>query len=141
MLTQTAAGTVFRNHRIGSVFQVHGPPFYRAAFITGTAEQMAGPGIAFFPIQLGKAHAHFFNGHIMQGIRWTDFAAAHTEMAGSLLGIDLRRAGNKKIETAPHLDTVEYADLGALTALKTPGKKFLFSTRTRWAEKTSSKPH
>jgi len=56
-------------------------------------------------------------------------------MTGSFLGIDLRGTGHKKVKTTPHLDTVKDADLGALPALETAGKKFFFVSGSGWAEK------
>jgi hypothetical protein len=121
MFTKTTTGAVVGNDRIGSLFKIHGPPFYRTTFITGTAEKMVGPGIAFFTVQYGKSHPYFFNGDVVKGIRGTDLTAAHAEMAGRLLGINLRRTGDKKVKTPPHLDAVEYTDLRTLAALKTTG--------------------
>jgi len=126
MLAETAAGAFVGYYRIHTIFQPHGPPLDGAAFITAAAEQMLNPGKTLFPVQFGKTHPHLLNGYIMQGIRWADGRAAHTEVAGCLFGIDLRGTSHKKIKPPPHLDTVKDTDLGTLAALQATGEKLLF---------------
>jgi hypothetical protein len=121
MFTKSAAGAIFGNNRLCPLFKIHGPPFNRATFITGTTEKIISPCVTFFTVQHGKTHPYFFNGHVMESVRGTDLTAAHTEMAGRLFGINLRCAGNEKIKTPPHLDTVKNTDLRTLAALKTTG--------------------
>jgi hypothetical protein len=68
MFTEAAAGTVSSNHRILPPLQTHGPPLDGAAFVAAATEQMLGPGITLFPIQLGKTHSHLFDGYIVQSV-------------------------------------------------------------------------
>lgn len=136
MLTQTATCALVGNNRVHSPFQVHGPPLYGTSFITAAAHQLAGPGIALGSIKPGISHVNFFNGNVQQGIGWTDGAAPKAEMTGGLPGINLRSSGDKKIKSAPHLDTVENAHLGTLAALKTTGQKLLFRPCAGWSEKS-----
>jgi hypothetical protein len=82
---------------------------------------MVEPGETFFPVQFGKTHPYFFDWDIMQGIGWTNFAAAHTEVAGCFFGIDLGCSCDKKIKSPPHFNTVKYTYLCALSALQTAG--------------------
>jgi len=97
MLTETATGTGIGNHRILSPLQAHGPPLDRAAFITAAAQQVLDPGKTLFPVKLGKPHPYLLNGHIMERVGRTDGGTTHTEMAGRLLGIDLRGPCHKEI--------------------------------------------
>ena len=141
MLTQTATCALVGNNRVHSPFQVHGPPLDGTSFITAAAHQLAGPGIAFGPIKFCIAHVDFFNGNVEQGIGWADGAAAEAEVAGCFPGIDFRGAGNKKIKSPPHLDTVKDAHLGALATLKAPGQKLFFRPGAWWPEKFFSLSH
>ncbi len=135
MLTETATGTLIGNHRVLAFFQAHGPPLDRAAFIAAAAQQVFKPGKTFFPVKLGKPHPYLFNGYVMERVGRTDGGTAHTEMAGRLLGIDLRGPGHKEIKSTPHLNAVKDADLRTLAALKTAGKKFLFASCSGGTEK------
>ena len=141
MLTKSAPGALIGNYRIHPPLQIHGPPLDGTSFITTATHQLTGPGIAFGPIKFCIPHVDFFNGDVEQGIGWADGAAAQAEVAGCFPGIDLRGAGNKKIKSPPHLDTVKDAHLGALATLKAPGQKLLFRTGAWWPEKFFSLSH
>jgi hypothetical protein len=65
MLAKTASGTFIGNYRIITIFKPHSLPFNGAAFIAASAQQMLRPGKAFFAIELGKAHTHIIDIHIM----------------------------------------------------------------------------
>ena len=141
MLTESATGTFISDHRKFPFVQPHGPPLDRAALIATAADQMSGPSETFLTIEFGKAHPYFLDGNVVQSIRGTDGRTTHAEMTGGFLGVYLRCAGNKKIKTPPHLDTIKNADLRALTALQATGEKFLLTPGSRRPEKFFSKIH
>jgi hypothetical protein len=135
MFTESAACAFIGDHRILAPFQAHGPPLDWAPFIAASTDQMFLPGKAFFAVKYGKAHSDLFNGHIMEGIGRADLTAAHTEMTGSFLGINLRSSCHKKVEAPAHLDTVKDTYLGTLTTLQAAGKKLFFISGTGRTEK------
>jgi hypothetical protein len=135
MFAQSAACAFIGNHRILASFKDHCLPLDRTAFVTTPAQQFPGPCKTFFTVKLSKTHADIINIHIVEGIRWTDGTAAHTEITGSFFGINFRRSSQKKIKPSAHFNAIENTHLRALAALQTAGEEFFFTAGPRWAKK------